>query len=346
MTFFSIIIPVYNVESYLERCIDSILADSCKDMELILVDDGSTDSSGDICDRIAKENSCIKVIHKPNGGLSSARNAGLRIASGKWVSFIDSDDWVDLNSYQITKSILSKTENETVDIVKMGYKKVQGDQVTMFIPSIEPGIYEGSDVKEKILRPALGNRQISNSSINTVVLSSWAHIYNRDFLAGTGVEFVSEREVGSEDFLFIYSLYMRASRVLVTELRWYNYDTREGSLTCRYRNKLYAQYQKLGECVFRQLVETGIYSEFKEDYESMYLALIYMCIINECNSSENRLEQIHASRRVLDDNKLQAYLKSYHTNDKKSFMISKMMKLKAALPLCVIQWRRTRRPSR
>ena len=340
MAFFSIIIPVYNVEAYLERCTDSILADSCKDMEIILVDDGSTDSSGVICDRIAKENSCFKVIHKPNGGLSSARNAGLRIASGKWVSFIDSDDWVDQNSYQIMKDLLSQPENENVDIVKLGYKKVQGENVSLFIPCIDPGVYEGKEVKEKILRPALGNRQISDSTINTIVLSSCAHIYNRDFLNGTGVGFVSEREVGSEDFLFIYSLYMRASRVLVTDLKWYNYDTREGSLTRRYRDKLLAQYRKLGEYVLQQMKDTGNYPANRADYEGMYIALLYICIINECNHPGGRIEQIRGVRRVLDDKKLQAYLKLYHANDKKSFIISQMMKLKAVLPLCVIQWRK------
>ena len=80
MPFFSVIIPVYNVEPYLERCLDSILNDKCKDLELILVDDGSADGSGMICDRYAAAHTNIKVIHKPNGGLSSARNAGLEIA--------------------------------------------------------------------------------------------------------------------------------------------------------------------------------------------------------------------------------------------------------------------------
>lgn len=340
MAFFSIIIPVYNVESYLERCTDSILADSCKDMEIILVDDGSTDSSGAICDRIAKENSCFKVIHKPNGGLSSARNAGLQIASGKWVSFIDSDDWVDPGCYQIMKDLLSQPENESVDIVKLGYKKVQGEKVSLFIPCIDPGIYEGREIKEKILRPAFGNRKISDSTINTVVLSAWAHIYNKDFLDRTDVAFVSEREIGSEDFLFIYSLYMRASRVLVTELKWYNYDTREGSLTRRYRDRLLAQYRKLGEYVLRQMKDTGNYPAYRADYEGMYIALLYICVINECNHPEGRIEQFRGVRRVLEDKRLQAYLRSYHANDRKSFIISKMMKHKTAFPLCVIQWRK------
>lgn len=90
----SIIVPVYNVEKYLKDCIESILKQSMQDFELILVDDGSTDSSGTICDRYAEKDSRIKVVHTKNGGLSAARNAGIEIARGEFVAFVDSDDYV------------------------------------------------------------------------------------------------------------------------------------------------------------------------------------------------------------------------------------------------------------
>ena len=90
----SVIVPVYNVERYLTRCIDSILAQTYQNFELILVDDGSTDGSGTLCDSYMKKDSRIKVIHKKNGGLSDARNSGIDAAEGEFLSFIDSDDWV------------------------------------------------------------------------------------------------------------------------------------------------------------------------------------------------------------------------------------------------------------
>ena len=93
--FFSIIIPVYNVEQYLRECVESILMQSCDDYEIILVDDGSSDKSGKICDKYSEKNNKIKVVHKENGGLSSARNAGIKIAIGKYIIFIDSDDYYD-----------------------------------------------------------------------------------------------------------------------------------------------------------------------------------------------------------------------------------------------------------
>ena len=96
----SIIIPVFNVEKYLEECINSVLQQTFSNFEIILVDDGSTDSSGNICDLYSQKDRRIQVIHKENGGLSSARNAGLRIAKGKYVGFIDSDDWISETMYQ------------------------------------------------------------------------------------------------------------------------------------------------------------------------------------------------------------------------------------------------------
>lgn len=99
MSKLSIVVPVYNVEKYLERCINSLVAQTFSDYEIILVDDGSTDNSGKICDQFAKLNNKIKVIHKENGGLSSARNAGIDIATGKYIGFVDSDDWIEPDMY-------------------------------------------------------------------------------------------------------------------------------------------------------------------------------------------------------------------------------------------------------
>ena len=98
---FSIIIPVYNVENELARCIDSIINQTFGNFELILVDDGSPDNSGSICDEYAKNDSRVQVIHKANGGVSSARNTGLKIAKGEYIWFVDSDDYVETNSFKI-----------------------------------------------------------------------------------------------------------------------------------------------------------------------------------------------------------------------------------------------------
>lgn len=96
----SIIVPVYNTEKYLDQCIQSILSQTYTDYELLLVDDGSTDSSGVICDRYAEQDSRVREFHKPNGGVSSARNMGLDNARGEWIGWVDSDDYIDADMYE------------------------------------------------------------------------------------------------------------------------------------------------------------------------------------------------------------------------------------------------------
>ena len=110
----SIIVPVYNVEKYIERCIKSILNQSFTNFELILVDDGSPDNCGKICDEYKKKDSRIKVIHKKNGGLSDARNAGLNIATGKYIGFVDSDDIIHPQMYEKLFNCINKYNSDIV----------------------------------------------------------------------------------------------------------------------------------------------------------------------------------------------------------------------------------------
>ena len=118
----SIIVPVYNVEKYLKRCIDSILNQSFTNFELILVDDGSTDNSGKIIDEYAIKDERIKVIHKENGGQGSARNRGLDIAKGNYIGFVDSDDWIHKDMYKCMYKIINE---DNTDIVQVGHNMVE-----------------------------------------------------------------------------------------------------------------------------------------------------------------------------------------------------------------------------
>lgn len=129
----SIIVPVYNVEKYISRCIDSIITQTYRNWEMILIDDGTLDSSGKICDEYAKADMRIIVIHKPNGGVSTARNEGVRIASGEWIGFVDPDDYVEEDWLQI---IVNRLEHRNVDMLVWGNVKesTQGSVFDTFIP--------------------------------------------------------------------------------------------------------------------------------------------------------------------------------------------------------------------
>ena len=117
MELISVIVPAYNVKPYLERCINSIINQTYRDLEIILVDDGSTDGTGELCDKLALVDSRIEVIHKINGGQADARNSGLDIASGEFVSFIDADDYIELDMYE---NMVTEMKDESVSIVAVG----------------------------------------------------------------------------------------------------------------------------------------------------------------------------------------------------------------------------------
>lgn len=160
----SVILTVYNVEKYLKRCIDSIIKQTYKDFELILVDDGSIDNSSKICDKFCKQDKRIKVIHKENGGVSSARNAGLDIAEGDYISFIDSDDYIEVDMFK--KLIQIMIENNA-DIAQCNFKVVCKNE-----KMIKNKIYK--DVK-------VGDRYVALNEIIDVPFSNvvWNKIYKK-----------------------------------------------------------------------------------------------------------------------------------------------------------------------
>ena len=125
----SIIVPVYNVEKYLEKCVNSIVNQTYKNLEIILVDDGATDSSGKLCDKLAKIDNRIKVYHKENGGLSDARNYGVERATGDYIGFVDSDDYIDSEMYGKLYEAIKK---ENVDVAECNLKIIYPDREELF----------------------------------------------------------------------------------------------------------------------------------------------------------------------------------------------------------------------
>ena len=224
MTKFSIILPVYNVEKYLSACVDSILNQTMKDYEVILVDDGSKDSSGFICDDYAKKYDCIKVIHKPNGGQADARNVGLKKAIGDYVFFIDSDD------YLINDSVLfriSQRLNQSPDIVHFG--SVEWYEMTGKTSSknedlcIEGGGHNPHEIYLEL---------INKDSFRT---SPWSKVVKRSLLVANGIEF--EKGLLGEDNDWFYKVVNCVETIELINESFYVYRQRTGSTTKSYGNK-------------------------------------------------------------------------------------------------------------
>lgn len=207
----SVIIPVYNVSAFLPRCLDSVLnQDHIR--EVILVDDGSTDDSGAICDRYAETDSRVTVIHKKNGGLSSARNAGLDIALGEYVAFVDSDDYLEPNAYRILLDAALKTGS---DLVCAGRYDLYGTQQQKGLCPEKEEVIEGKELVKRIF------------TWNQVDSAAWDKLYRRSLFDGI------RYPVGKicEDVPVTYRLALRANQVAMVPQPVYNYYHRPGSIT-------------------------------------------------------------------------------------------------------------------
>lgn len=208
----SVIIPVYNVEAYLRRCIDSVLSQSFKDLEVLLIDDGSTDSSGDICDEYAKADERITVIHKENGGLSDARNVGIDNAKGENIFFLDSDDYIENNSLSVLYENLVR---ENADISVGGtYNCYQNKKIPQY-PTIEYGTFSGVEALREVLAGRLIPGEIWGKIIKAELLDTLRFRKGRTY----------------EDAFIMPDLMMSANKVVVTTEPLHNYLHRSGSIT-------------------------------------------------------------------------------------------------------------------
>ena len=222
----SVIVPVYNVEVYVERCVKSILGQTYPQIEVVLVDDGSKDSSGRICDELARADSRIKVIHQENQGLGPARNTGLDNASGEFVTFVDSDDWVEPDAYRTMHASLVAN---SCDIATCGRNIVSGDKVIKNYFCLSEGI--------RIEKPESIKRFLLQQDLN---MSACDKLY-RAFLF-KDVRFPGDHLV-SEDIVPIYTVLKKASGVYLTGKPFYNYYYREGSLSkSAFNRKLFGAY--------------------------------------------------------------------------------------------------------
>lgn len=207
----SVIIPVYNVAPYLTRCLDSVVGQTYQNLEIILVDDGSTDGSGAICDGCASRDSRITVIHQKNQGLSAARNAGLERMAGELVGFVDSDDWIEPDFYELLER---KMEDTQADIVTTGYYYTYRDKEIRCRMPAGSVTYLGQE----------GLRALSRGELYHVV---WNKLYRRELFAG--LPFAEGRTY--EDVLISYRLLLRAKRVESQEAYGYHQTMRQSSIS-------------------------------------------------------------------------------------------------------------------
>lgn len=236
----SVIVPVYNAEKYIIKCVDSIINQTLKDIEIILVDDGSTDISPEMLDEYSTKDNRVIVIHKENGGQGSARNMGLDIAKGEYIGFVDSDDWVDLDMYEKLYTNAKLTEADMVVCNRKvfnedGYLKTSVDVGNDIFTNINEDI--PSFIVERLLNPY------------TVVV--YNRIYSSNVFEKSTIRFKEVKEVGSEDALFNYCFLLNSNKVSSINDTYHNQLAREGSTAREYKVGAMKRTGNLIESVYK-----------------------------------------------------------------------------------------------
>lgn len=245
MALVSVVIPVYGVEAYLSRCVDSVLAQTLEDIEIILVDDGSPDRCPQLCDQYAAVHPHIQVVHKENGGLASARNGGMAVARGKYLFFLDSDDWIDPNALQ---ELVEVAEAEGVDFVRFrpmyaGWPGIADGTLCDFgtEEGMTQGLYSRQRMERELYPRLLGTRQLTLGP----VVAAWRSLYRRAFLEEHGLRFDQQVRY-CEDTVFSARVVRAAQSFYYLDGPcYYHYWYNGGSITKSFRADRWQAFQRL-----------------------------------------------------------------------------------------------------
>lgn len=218
----SVIVPIYKIDKYIGICIESLINQTYDNLEIILVDDGSPDRCPEICDLYAKKDKRIKVIHKENGGLVSARKAGLLVSNGEYIGYVDGDDWVGAGFYE---ALYTAIVISNADIVCAGQSRDLFDRSVHFTNSLPSGIYEGTKL-EDLYRNMISNGEFYRPGVTTYV---WNKLFKREVLMEAQLN-VDDRISIGEDGAVTYPALLASRKVCITDNCAYHYRQREDSM--------------------------------------------------------------------------------------------------------------------
>lgn len=319
----SVVVPVYKVEKYIQRCIDSLINQTLKNIEIILVNDGSPDNCPVICDQIAETDIRVKVIHKQNGGLSSARNAGMKIAKGKYIGFVDSDDDVELNMYE---KMVATAEKYSTDFVMADYRRVLNDG-SSYIKTLD--IDQGYYDREKIVKDIFPNLIMRECIDYGPLLSVWHCIYRKSFLDEFELRF-DEEVKWSEDNIFSSIMGYRCSSFYYMKGEaLYHYYSNPNTITSSFREGSWQVYCTMNKHLHQFFDDVSDYDFSRQ----LNLHMIYYACdcINQESTLDKSSDAIKGIKKILITNQLIDAFKGFSIPD---------VPTKLKIVLYLMKWRK------
>lgn len=305
----TVVIPVYNVERYLRQCVESVLAQSYPVHEVLLVDDGSTDGSSDLCEKLSAEHEYVRVVHKENAGLGFARNTGLDNLDEETthVMFVDSDDWLEPGMVETLACVL---EENDADCVISGFTKRDDAGAAQFEFKLEDAVWEGEELTHRFIPRVCGSASGKSDSIPMSVCSS---MFAKKNIDEHTLRFPSEREVISEDFVFKFEYLRTCKKVVASSCVGYSYRTNMSSLTTSYRADRFEACMYFYDYARRLITGFEAEDECLPRLKKTLFIYMKMCISQEVSivSGKSRGEAYRAIRKMAGDERLLKIIDEY-----------------------------------
>lgn len=309
----SIVVPVYNVERYLDKCVGSLTGQTLKDIEIILVDDGSIDRCAAMCDEYARRDRRIKVVHKENGGLSSARNEGMKYVTGEYYMFVDSDDWLDLETCKVCYDEIVASD---ADCLMFSYVKEFGDH-SIINHIFDQGqiIWEEPDIKKNIHRRLFGlsGEELSQPQDGDLIVSAWMQLFKTSKFKD--IQFVDTKVIGTEDCWYQILLYENCNRFVYIDRPFYHYlRINEDSLTTKYNPHLFDRWQRMYDYMEEYIAKHGKGEAYSQALQNRIALSVLGGGINQAHSSDSLREGSRQLKRMLSSERYDTALAQLDTS--------------------------------
>lgn len=278
----SVIVPVYNTKEYLPRCMDSLLCQEYEEKEILLVDDGSTDGSGELCDEYERQHSYVRALHKENGGLMSAWMAGVAESLGEYLCFVDSDDWVETDMLKQMSELLTGTGKEIV-VCNHSIDRDNGEKILQ-INGLAPGVYERDALEKDVFYKLLGNE------VRKVCFSRCMKLISRELIV-ENLKFCDQRIRMGEDLNIMLPAILDAQKlVIMKDSYFYHHYYNQSSMVHKYDAGLYENIRHLKGIMYQIIAEkykgSGQADEIRKRADMEYIFLLLLAVKNEARGNQ------------------------------------------------------------
>lgn len=298
----SIIIPVYNVSVYLRQCLDSVINQSYSQLEIILVNDGSTDDSLEICEEYQALDPRIKLINQKNTGLSGARNTGIDCTQGNYILFLDSDDWIDLETCQL---LVDNVKRTNADVVLFSYvKEFSNHSEEKFI--LDGDLIFREEESRNIHRRIIGlyEEELAHPENADSIVTAWGKLYKTDLIKKNKIYFTDCKVIGTEDMLFNTYCFKHVKSISNIHRCLYHYrKNNQSSLTSVYKPRLFEQWSTLYGMVEEYIEKEQLDSEFQDALKNRISLGIIGLGINELYAKISLLKKYSRLKKILSSNR-------------------------------------------